>query len=172
MRFFADCDPLTAARRVGAPALVLQGETDQQVPPAQATALAAAMRAGGSGAVVVRLFSATNHLFPADPAGDPTGDAALPSKRVRPAVLGVLADWLAARLGAVRDATPVHEGACEAPRRRRTTGSHGAHTGRTRGAHGAHRGRASLCVTCCTAIASQGGALRFGARPPISSEKR
>jgi hypothetical protein len=60
--------------------------------------------------VTVRVFPETNHLFLADPSGDPTGYAALPSKRVRPEVLGALADWLAARLGAAREPTRVHKG--------------------------------------------------------------
>ena len=91
-------DPLPFARRLRAPVLVLQGETDRQVPAAEAPALAAAIRAGGNRDVVVRLFPGVNHLLLRDPDGSVTGYAALPDKRVVPEVLGALADWLAARL--------------------------------------------------------------------------
>ena len=40
------------------------------------------------------LFPAANHLLIADPSGNPTGYAALPSKLVRAEVLGAIADWL------------------------------------------------------------------------------
>jgi hypothetical protein len=46
--------------------------------------------------VTVRVFPETNHLFVADPSGNPTGYAALPSKQVRSEVLGAIADWLTA----------------------------------------------------------------------------
>ena len=104
MRYFRTYDPLTAARRVRAPVLVVQGATDRQVTPEQADTLAAALRAGGNADVTERVFPATNHLFLADVSGAPAGYAALPSRAVRPEVLGVVADWLAARLarGATR----------------------------------------------------------------------
>ncbi|GJG85683.1 hypothetical protein tb265_08640 [Gemmatimonadetes bacterium T265] len=98
MRFFDAYDPLATARRVRAPVLVLQGATDRQVTPEQADTLAAALRAGGDRDVTVRVFPDTDHLFLADPSGAPAGYAALPSKAVRPEVLGAVADWLAARL--------------------------------------------------------------------------
>jgi dienelactone hydrolase len=82
------------------PVLILQGETDRQVPAAEARLLAAAFRAGGNRDVTVRVFPETNHLFVPDPTGDWESYAALPSKAVPPAVLGALADWLAAKLRA------------------------------------------------------------------------
>ena len=97
-RFWWTYDPLETARRVRAPVLILQGATDQQVTPEQADTLAAAFRAGGDRDVTVRVFPATDHLFLADPSGAPAGYAALPSKAVRPEVLGAVAGWLAARL--------------------------------------------------------------------------
>jgi dienelactone hydrolase len=97
-RFFLDYDPLATARRVRVPVLILQGETDQQVSPEQADTLAAAFRAGGDRDVTVRLFPDTDHLFLADPDGYPSKYALLPSRAVRPAVLGTIADWLAAHL--------------------------------------------------------------------------
>ncbi len=91
-------DPLPVARRLRMPVLVLQGETDRQVPAAEAPALAAAIRAGGNRDVDVRLFLGVNHLLLRDPDGSVSGYAALPSKQVVPELLGALADWLAAKL--------------------------------------------------------------------------
>ncbi|HEV2735617.1 MAG TPA: alpha/beta hydrolase [Longimicrobiaceae bacterium] len=91
-------DPLPLARRLRLPVLVLQGETDRQVPAAEAPALAAAIRAGGNRDVAVRVLPGVNHLLVRDPNGDVRGYAALPSKQVAPEVLGALADWLAVKL--------------------------------------------------------------------------
>ena len=98
LHFFAEYDPLVTARRVRAPTLILQGTTDRQVSPQQASALAAAMRAAGNRRVVVRSFAQMNHLMLEDPSGDPRGYAALPSMRVRRDMLGALVDWLARTL--------------------------------------------------------------------------
>ncbi len=104
MQFWWSYDPLPTARRVHVPVLILQGATDHQVTPEQADTLAAALRAGGNRDVTERDFPATDHLFLADPSGESTGYAALPSKSVRPEVLGAIADWVSARLA--HDATP------------------------------------------------------------------
>ncbi|MFL5620456.1 MAG: alpha/beta hydrolase family protein [Gemmatimonadaceae bacterium] len=98
LHFFAEYDPLVAARRVRAPTLVLQGMTDRQVAPEQSRTLAEAMRAGGNRGVVVRTFANMNHLMLDDPSGSPRGYATLPSMRVRRDMLGALADWLARTL--------------------------------------------------------------------------
>jgi len=103
-KYFFDYDPTARARQVKTPVLILQGETDRQVPPSEAAKLAAAFRAGGNRDVTVRMFPATNHFFLADSSGafvDAKGRlryASLPSLRVRPEVLGAIADWLSARL--------------------------------------------------------------------------
>lgn len=97
-RYFATYDPLTAARRVRTPVLIVQGATDRQVTVEQADTLAAALRSGGNSDVTVRIFPATDHLFLADVSGTPSGYATLPSRAVRPEVLGTVADWLATRL--------------------------------------------------------------------------
>jgi uncharacterized protein len=103
-KYFFDYDPTVRARQVKTPVLILQGETDRQVPPSEAEKLAAAFRAGGNRDVTVRMFPATDHLFLADSSGafiDAHGRlryASLPSLHVRPEVLGVIADWLSARL--------------------------------------------------------------------------
>ncbi|MDE3127777.1 MAG: alpha/beta fold hydrolase [Gemmatimonadota bacterium] len=98
LRFFMDYDPLVTARKVRVPVLIVQGETDQQVTPEQADTLAAAFRAGGDRDVTVREFPATDHLFLADSSGDPSRYPVLPTRTVRPAVLGAIADWLATHL--------------------------------------------------------------------------
>ena len=98
IRFFLDYDPIATAKRVKQPVLILQGATDRQVTPDQAPALAAAFRAGGNRDVTMKIFPSTDHLFLADVAGNPSGYASLPSKNVRPEVLGAIADWLATKL--------------------------------------------------------------------------
>lgn len=98
LNFFANHDPLPGARRVRAPTLILQGETDTQVSPEQASMLAAALRAGGNRNVSVRTFPRMNHLMLEDPSGDFSGYGRLPSYRIRRDFLGALADWLALEL--------------------------------------------------------------------------
>jgi uncharacterized protein len=98
VRYFMAYDPLATARKVRVPVLILQGETDQQVTPEQADTLAAAFRAGGDRDVTERKFPATDHLFVADSVGNPARYGALPTRSVRPEVLGTLADWLVAHL--------------------------------------------------------------------------
>lgn len=93
MKFFIEYDPKIIARQVKTPVLILQGATDRQVPPSEADKLAAAFRAGGNSRVTVRVFPATNHLFVADATGS-FDYGKLPSLRVRPEVLGAIADWL------------------------------------------------------------------------------
>jgi len=94
MHYFLTADPLVMARRVKQPVLILQGDTDQQITPEQADQLASALRAAGNRAVTVQRFPDTNHLLLHDPSGAPQGYATLPVTRVRPEVLGALADWL------------------------------------------------------------------------------
>jgi len=102
--FFLTYDPKPTAARVRARVLILQGETDRQVPPAEAERLAAAFRAGVMPRVTVRMFPSTNHLFVEDPNGafaDATGRLrypTLPSLHVRKDVLGVIAEWLSKNL--------------------------------------------------------------------------
>jgi dipeptidyl aminopeptidase/acylaminoacyl peptidase len=96
--FFASYDPLPTVRRIRVPTLILQGETDRQVPPAQARMLADAMRAAGNRRVTVRTFPRMNHLMVEDPTGDLRHYRDLTSYRVRKDLLGTLADWLATTL--------------------------------------------------------------------------
>ena len=98
VHFFLDYDPIATAKKVKQPVLILQGATDKQVTPEQAAELAAAFRSAGDNDVTMKAFPSTDHLFLADPVGNPSGYALLPSKNVRPEVLGTIADWLAQRL--------------------------------------------------------------------------
>jgi len=98
VRFFLDYDPVATAKRVKQPVLILQGATDRQVTPEQAVELATAFRSGGDNDVTMKAFPSTDHLFLADPVGNPSGYATLPSKNVRVEVLGTIADWLATHL--------------------------------------------------------------------------
>jgi dienelactone hydrolase len=98
MRFFLAYAPDTTARKVKVPVLILQGSTDRQVTADQAEKLAAAFRSGGNRDVTVRVFPDHNHLFIADPSGNPQDYARLPTNKVDPVVLGAIADWLSAKL--------------------------------------------------------------------------
>ena len=98
VHFFLDYDPVATAKKVKQSVLILQGATDKQVTPEQAAELASAFRSGGDNDVTMKAFPSTDHLFLADPVGNPSGYALLPSKNVRPEVLGTIADWLAERL--------------------------------------------------------------------------
>jgi fermentation-respiration switch protein FrsA (DUF1100 family) len=97
MKFFLEYDGSAAAGRIRSPVLIVHGAKDYQVPVGEAERTAAAVRAGGNRDVTVRVFPATNHLF-VDDAGVGFSYEKLPSYRVRPEVLGTLADWLTARL--------------------------------------------------------------------------
>ncbi|MFI5231714.1 MAG: alpha/beta hydrolase family protein [Gemmatimonadales bacterium] len=101
LKFFIGYDPVPALRQVKVPALVVQGATDSQIPVAQADLYAKAIRAGGNRDVTVRIFPATDHLFLEDSTGDPTGYSKLKSNRVKPEILGIVADWLVQKLGAL-----------------------------------------------------------------------
>ena len=63
LQFFRQYEPLTTARRVRVPTLILQGALDRQVSAGQADTLGAAIRANGNRDVTVRVFPGLNHLF-------------------------------------------------------------------------------------------------------------
>jgi dipeptidyl aminopeptidase/acylaminoacyl peptidase len=77
---------------------VLHGETDRQVPVADAATLVKAMREAGNRKVVLHAFPRVNHLLVEDASGHPLRYDALPSMRVRQDVRGWIADWLARAL--------------------------------------------------------------------------
>lgn len=99
LRHFLLYDPLPTATQVRhTPVLVLHGETDRQVTVAQARELGASFRAGGNPDVTVRVFPDINHLLLHDPDGDPAKYMRLKDREIAPEVVGVLVEWLAARL--------------------------------------------------------------------------
>lgn len=101
IKFWMSYDPAPAARRVKAATLILQGETDRQVPVGNAAKLAALIRSGGNRDVTVWIFPATDHLFLADSTGDFMDFYAhVKSNKVSPVILGAMADWLVLKLGA------------------------------------------------------------------------
>ena len=98
LHFFATYDPLSTARRVHTPTLILQGESDRQVPVSEARTLAAAMRSAGNTHVTLRTFPSMNHLLVQDPSGNPLAYSELKDFNVRKDLLGTLADWLATEM--------------------------------------------------------------------------
>lgn len=99
LRWFRRFDPLTAARRVRQPVLILQGALDRQVSAGQADTLATALRAGGNRDVTVRVLPGLNHLFlPTDGDGSPAEYPTLPDTSVPESVLRALGEWLGSRL--------------------------------------------------------------------------
>jgi hypothetical protein len=65
----------------------------------QALELSSALHQGGNRDVTIHVFTKTNHLFLEDPSGVYSSYSTLPSKTVKPEVLGVLADWVVRKLG-------------------------------------------------------------------------
>ena len=98
LKFFLGYDPLSTARRVRTPVLILQGANDWQVTPEQAPELEAAFRAAGNHDVTLRRFANADHLFADDSSGDPARYAALRERAVRADVLDALGAWLEKRL--------------------------------------------------------------------------
>jgi dienelactone hydrolase len=96
-----DYDPLVPARAVrSAAVLVLHGATDWQVLPRHADRYGEAFREAGNRDVTVRVLPGIDHLMLRDADGNPDGYERLASQDLPPEVLGPLADWMAARLGA------------------------------------------------------------------------
>lgn len=89
------------ARRIQAPVGVFHGATDRQVPSGQADSLGALFRREGNGDVTVHVFADRNHLLVRDPDGDYLRYDLLRSAQLDPEVLGVIADWIVAKLAAV-----------------------------------------------------------------------
>jgi fermentation-respiration switch protein FrsA (DUF1100 family) len=95
---FLSIDPLQYARRVRAPALILQGGADITVPIRSAERLAAAMRAGGDADVTVRIIPGVSHALLPDPVGASARWLYLPAFETSPELLDVLTRWAAAHL--------------------------------------------------------------------------
>lgn len=92
-----DLDPRTVARSVHVATLLVHGQTDRQVPPAQASELARALRDDGTNEVSIRLFPSVNHLLLEDGDGDPARYAALATRHVRGEVVDTIIAWMLRR---------------------------------------------------------------------------
>jgi pimeloyl-ACP methyl ester carboxylesterase len=111
LRVWFSLDPRSIARSTRAPALLLHGLNDRQVPVEQAAELAAALserrssesERGPAGApeVELRRFPATDHLFLRDYDGEPRGYVRLVSRRLRTDVSEAIGSWLRARFRAL-----------------------------------------------------------------------
>ncbi len=95
---FMSIDPLSYARRVRCPALIVQGSTDLDVPVRSAERLAAAMRSNGNPDVTVRLFPGISHALLPDVSGLDTGWVTLPAFVTSPLILDTIAAWAVAHL--------------------------------------------------------------------------
>ncbi|MGH7741922.1 MAG: alpha/beta hydrolase family protein [Candidatus Eiseniibacteriota bacterium] len=98
---YLSIDPMSFARRVRCPALILQGANDLQVPLRSAERLALAMRSSGNRDVSVRIFPGISHSFLPDVVGLNSGWAALPGFMTSPEVLHTITDWAERVLHAV-----------------------------------------------------------------------
>jgi fermentation-respiration switch protein FrsA (DUF1100 family) len=94
---FVAADPADHARKVKAPALMLQGATDQHVPPRSAERLVA-MRAGGNRDATALLLPNVSHTLCSDIDGSALGWQWLPSWRLSNALLVTMTDWLVAKM--------------------------------------------------------------------------
>src|SRR5262249_40811567 len=105
--FFTTYDPRVTARQVSAPALVLQGDADDTVPPEGADDLVSSLRPL-SHDVSLKRFPGLAHAFlrSADLVDD---DPASPAAVRLPAIVrGAITDWLAARLGGAIEGPAPH----------------------------------------------------------------
>lgn len=90
---YMSIDPISYARRVKCPALIIQGSSDLDVPVRSAERLAAAMRSNGDDDVTVRLFPNISHSMLPDVAGVDTGWATLPAFMTSPQILQTVTEW-------------------------------------------------------------------------------
>ena len=98
LRFFASYNPLSTARRVTAPVLILQGDADDVVPPEGAQRLAQAFRDGGNRDVTVRILPGLTHtMLRARDFAHGAPDAS--SYRLPVEVKGDVAQWVTSRFG-------------------------------------------------------------------------
>jgi dienelactone hydrolase len=98
MKFFSRYDPITTARSVRTPVLILNGATDQQVTPDQVPLLEQAFKAAGNRDVTAKVLPNQNHLFVHDPDGYPGRYTRLKSFAVDQGTKGLVVEWLARRL--------------------------------------------------------------------------
>lgn len=96
-RYFLSLDPEVALQKVKCPILVLFGELDLQVLPAQNEApILEALKVAGNQDVTVKIFPKANHLFQEAITGSPNEYAKLEKKFV-PGFLEYIGNWLKER---------------------------------------------------------------------------
>jgi hypothetical protein len=93
-RDFLAYDPATALRKVACPVLVLNGEKDLQVPPAQnLPAIRKALEDGGNKHFEIDELPDLNHLFQTAKTGSPIEYAEI-EETISPLALGKIAGWI------------------------------------------------------------------------------
>jgi dipeptidyl aminopeptidase/acylaminoacyl peptidase len=97
---FLTYDPLSFARRVRQPLLILQGALDRQVTADQAALLEGAARGGGNRDVTARVLPGLNHLFLPAKTGAWSEYTTLQTTSLGADVLDAVGGWLATRLRA------------------------------------------------------------------------
>ncbi|HET7871013.1 MAG TPA: prolyl oligopeptidase family serine peptidase, partial [Terriglobales bacterium] len=95
MRYFVQYDPAPALRKVKCPVLVINGEKDLQVPPAQnLPVIRKALEEGGNKHFEVVELPGLNHLFQTAKTGSPNEYAQI-EETMSPVALEKIATWLA-----------------------------------------------------------------------------
>ncbi len=108
LRTWFDLDPRQIGRDTRAPALLLHGENDRQVPVEQVGELADALRTRAAApghtapTVLVQRFPNTDHLLLEDHDGDPRGYVRLAERSLRASVVAAIVEWLPSRIGVSR----------------------------------------------------------------------
>ena len=98
--YFFNYDPLTAAKKVASPVLILHGDRDSNVPVSHAHKLAAAIRNAGNTDVTVTIYPDHNHLFLPDKHGGfrRYKDLLVRTNQVPAYILDHIGNWLVQRL--------------------------------------------------------------------------
>ncbi len=98
MAFFLTYDPLPALRETSVPVLVLNGELDTQVPPAEnLVPVEQALLEGGNGDVTAEVMPRLNHLFQTAETGAPAEYAGI-EETFSPVALQRISDWILERM--------------------------------------------------------------------------
>jgi pimeloyl-ACP methyl ester carboxylesterase len=102
MKFFMSYDPIPALKKVKCPVLLVYGEKDLQVPPAQnKEPMENALKEGGNKDYKVVVLPNANHLFLYTRTGSPEEYANLPKEFV-PGFLDTMTDWILKRVTVVK----------------------------------------------------------------------
>jgi fermentation-respiration switch protein FrsA (DUF1100 family) len=93
-RYFMSYDPATALRKVTCPVLVLNGEKDKQVPPAQnLPAIRKALEQAGNKHFEIDELPSLNHLFQTAKTGSPSEYAQI-EETIAPVALDKMSTWI------------------------------------------------------------------------------